>query len=100
MEFFLFFCSDIRDRIIAIQNKTGFVPNIFLALAHRPEKFKAFFSYHDALIPATTATTATTTALSALTRAEREMIVVATSALKQCQYCVASHGAVVCLLSL
>jgi uncharacterized peroxidase-related enzyme len=76
--------QDIRERIAAVQEKSGFVPNVFLALARRPEEFRAFFAYHDALMdkPGT------------LTKAEREMIVVATSGLNQCQYCVVAHGAI------
>jgi uncharacterized peroxidase-related enzyme len=76
--------SDIRERIAAVQEKSGFVPNIFLALARRPEEFRAFFAYHDALMekPGT------------LSKAEREMIVVATSGVNQCQYCVVAHGAI------
>jgi len=69
--------EDIRDRILAVQEKTGFVPNVFLALAHRPEEFRAFFAYHDALMGKD----------DGLTEGEREMIVVATSGLNQCIYC-------------
>ncbi len=67
-----------------MQEKSGFVPNVFLALAHRPEEFRAFFAYHDALMDKP----------GGLTKAEREMIVVATSAANQCQYCVIAHGAI------
>jgi uncharacterized peroxidase-related enzyme len=76
--------QDIRERIAAVQEKSGFVPNVFLALARRPEEFRAFFAYHDALMekPGT------------LSKAEREMIVVATSGVNQCQYCVVAHGAI------
>ena len=76
--------QDIRERIAAVQEKSGFVPNVFLALARRPDEFRAFFAYHDALMekPGT------------LSKAEREMIVVATSGLNQCQYCVVAHGAI------
>ena len=76
--------EDIRERILAVQEKSGFVPNVFLVLAHRPDEFRAFFAYHDALMerPGT------------LTKAEREMIVVTTSNLNQCQYCVIAHGAI------
>ena len=76
--------QDIRERIAAVEEKSGFVPNVFLALARRPEEFRAFFAYHDALMekPGT------------LSKAEREMIVVATSGLNQCQYCVVAHGAI------
>ncbi|MGP0057733.1 MAG: peroxidase-related enzyme [Beijerinckiaceae bacterium] len=76
--------TDIRDRILAVQEKSGFVPNVFLVLAHRPDEFRAFFAYHDALMDKP----------GALTKAEREMIVVATSNANQCQYCVVAHGAI------
>lgn len=76
--------EDIRERILAVQEKAGFVPNVFLVLAHRPDEFRAFFAYHDALMEKP----------GNLTQAEREMIVVATSNLNQCQYCVVAHGAI------
>lgn len=76
--------QDIRERILAVQEKAGFVPNIFLALAHREHEFRAFFAYHDALMEKD----------EGLSKAEREMIVVATSGLNQCLYCVVSHGAI------
>ena len=76
--------DDIRDRILAVQEKAGFVPNVFLVLAHRPDEFRAFFAYHDALMEKA----------GGLTKAEREMIVVATSAANQCLYCVVAHGAI------
>ena len=76
--------DDIRARIVAVQEKSGFIPNVFLAWAHRPDEFRAFFAYHDALLEKT----------SGLSKAEREMIVVATSALNDCQYCVIAHGAI------
>jgi uncharacterized peroxidase-related enzyme len=76
--------ADIRARLLAVQEKAGFVPNVFLALAHRPDEFRAFFAYHDALMERD----------SGLTKAEREMIVVATSGANQCQYCVVAHGAI------
>jgi uncharacterized peroxidase-related enzyme len=76
--------SDIRERILAVQEKSGFVPNVFLVLAHRPDEFRAFFAYHDALMEKD----------GGLTKAEREMIVVATSAANQCHYCVVAHGAI------
>ena len=76
--------EDIRARILAVQEKSGFVPNVFLALAWRPEEFRAFFAYHDALMEQE----------GGLTKAEREMIVVATSAANQCHYCVIAHGAI------
>jgi uncharacterized peroxidase-related enzyme len=76
--------EDIRARILAVQEKSGFVPNVFLTLAYRPDEFRAFFAYHDALMEKD----------GGLSKAEREMIVVATSAANQCQYCVIAHGAV------
>lgn len=76
--------DDMRELILEVQEKSGFVPNIFLALAHRPAEFRAFFAYHDALMEKD----------EGLTKAEREMIVVATSGLNQCQYCVVAHGAI------
>jgi uncharacterized peroxidase-related enzyme len=76
--------DDIRTRILAVQEKSGFVPNVFLTLAYRPDEFRAFFAYHDALMEKD----------SGLTKAEREMIVVATSSANQCHYCVIAHGAV------
>ncbi|RWD52266.1 MAG: alkylhydroperoxidase [Mesorhizobium sp.] len=76
--------QDIRERILAVQEKSGFIPNVFLVLAHRPDEFRAFFAYHDALMDKP----------GNLTKAEREMIVVATSNLNQCQYCVVAHGAI------
>ena len=76
--------DDVRSRILAVQEKSGFVPNVFLALARRPDEFRAFFAYHDALMEKE----------SGLSKAEREMIVVATSGANQCQYCVVAHGAI------
>jgi uncharacterized peroxidase-related enzyme len=76
--------EDIRTRILAVQEKSGFVPNVFLTLAYRPDEFRAFFAYHDALMERD----------SGLTKAEREMIVVATSSANQCHYCVIAHGAI------
>jgi uncharacterized peroxidase-related enzyme len=75
--------DDIREQILAVQEKAGFVPNVFLALAHRPAEFRAFFAYHDALLLRD----------SGLTKGEKEMIIVATSAANQCLYCVVAHGA-------
>ena len=77
--------EDIQQRISEVQEKAGFVPNVFLALAWRPDEFRAFFTYHDALMEKET---------PGLSKAEREMIVVATSARNQCQYCVIAHGAI------
>ena len=76
--------EDIRTRILAVQEKSGFIPNVFLVLAHRPDEFRAFFAYHDALMDKP----------GNLSKAEREMIVVATSNLNQCPYCVVAHGAI------
>ena len=76
--------ADIRARILKVQEKSGFIPNVFLMLAHRPDEFRAFMAYHDALMDKE----------GGLTKAEREMIVVATSAANQCQYCVIAHGAI------
>jgi uncharacterized peroxidase-related enzyme len=76
--------EDIQARIIEVQEKSGFIPNVFLALAHRPDEWRAFFAYHDALMEKK----------SGLTKAEREMIVVATSNANSCQYCVVAHGAI------
>jgi uncharacterized peroxidase-related enzyme len=75
--------DDVKERILKVQEKSGFVPNVFLVLARRPEEFRAFFAYHDALMEKD----------SGLTKGEREMIVVATSGLNQCLYCVVAHGA-------
>ena len=75
--------EDIRARVLEVQEKSGFVPNVFLALAKRPDEFRAFFAYHDALILRE----------SGLTKADKEMIIVATSGANQCQYCVVAHGA-------
>ncbi|MFC2992442.1 MAG: peroxidase-related enzyme [Halomonas sp.] len=82
--------EDIRDAMLAVQEKAGFIPNVFLMLAHRPAEFRAFFAYHDALMEREADT---------LTKAEKEMIVVATSARNQCLYCVVAHGALVRLYS-
>jgi uncharacterized peroxidase-related enzyme len=76
--------EDIRSRLLAVQEKSGFVPNVFLTLAYRPDEFRAFFAYHDALMEKD----------GGLAKAEREMIVVATSSANQCQYCVIAHGAI------
>jgi uncharacterized peroxidase-related enzyme len=76
--------EDIRSKILAVQEKAGFVPNVFLALAHRSDEFRAFFAYHDALMLKEGGN---------LSKAEREMIVTATSARNQCLYCVVAHGA-------
>jgi uncharacterized peroxidase-related enzyme len=76
--------EDIRARILAVQEKSGFIPNVFLMLAHRPAEFRAFMAYHDTLMDKA----------EGLSKAEREMIVVAVSARNQCQYCVVAHGAI------
>lgn len=75
--------DDVRTRIVEVERKAGFIPNVFLALAHRPAEFRAFFDYHDALMLKD----------GGLSKAEREMIVVATSAANDCHYCVIAHGA-------
>jgi uncharacterized peroxidase-related enzyme len=77
--------DDMRQRILEVQEKAGFVPNVFLALAHRPAEWRAFMAYHDALLLKET---------GSLTKAEREMVIVATSAANQCLYCVVAHGAI------
>ncbi len=77
--------EDIRARIELVQEKTGFIPNVFLALAWRPDEFRAFMAYHDTLMDKSS---------EGLSKAEREMIVVATSNANQCQYCVIAHGAI------
>jgi uncharacterized peroxidase-related enzyme len=76
--------QDVRARMLQVQEKAGFIPNVFLTLAHRPDEFRAFFAYHDALMLRD----------SGLTKAEREMIVVATSGANQCPYCIIAHGAI------
>lgn len=76
--------EDLRTRILAVQEKAGFVPNVFLALAHRPDECRAFFDYHDALMLRP----------SGLTKGEKEMVVVATSGANGCLYCVVAHGAI------
>ena len=76
--------EDIRARILEVQEKAGFIPNVFLSLAHRPDEFRAFFAYHDALMLKE----------GGLSKAEREMIVVATSGANDCLYCIVAHGAI------
>jgi len=76
--------EDVRATILAVQEKAGFIPNVFLALAHRPEEFRAFMAYHDALMERS----------SGLSKADMEMIVTATSGANNCLYCVVAHGAV------
>jgi uncharacterized peroxidase-related enzyme len=76
--------KDIRARILEVQEKAGFIPNVFLTLAHRPDEFRAFFAYHDAIMLRE----------SRLTKAEKEMIVVATSGANDCLYCIVAHGAI------
>ncbi len=81
--------EDLRAKILEVQEKAGFVPNVFLALARRPAEWRAFFAYHDALmVPESVGRT------SNLTKGDREMIVTATSAANQCLYCVVAHGAI------
>jgi uncharacterized peroxidase-related enzyme len=76
--------EDIRSRIAKVQEKAGFVPNVFVTLAHRPDEFRAFFDYHDALM----------LRQGGLSKAEKEMIVVATSSANHCLYCIVAHGAI------
>jgi len=76
--------DDIRARMLEVQEKAGFIPNVFLTLAHRPDEFRAFFAYHDALMLKD----------GGLSKAEREMIVVATSGANDCLYCIVAHGAI------
>jgi len=76
--------EDLRNVILGVQERTGFVPNVFLALSHRPDELRAFLAYHDALMERD----------GGLTKADREMVVVATSANNDCQYCVVAHGAI------
>jgi len=76
--------DDLRQRILEVQEKSGFVPNVFLAFAHRPDEFRAFFAYHDAVMLRP----------SGLSKGEKEMIVVATSGANDCLYCVVAHGAI------
>lgn len=77
--------DDLRTRMLEVQEKAGFIPNVFLTLAHRPAECRAFFAYHDALMMKESA---------ALNKAEREMIVVATSGANDCLYCIVAHGAI------
>jgi len=87
--------ADIRERIVAVQEKAGFVPNVFLALAHRPAELRAFLAYHDALLLKEDSGLKDQTASGhGLTKGEREMIIVATSGANQCLYCVVAHGAI------
>ena len=81
--------DDIRARILEVQEQAGFVPNVFITLAHRPAEFRAFFAYHDALMQKE----------GGLTKAEREMIVVATSGANDCLYCIVAHGAILRIYS-
>jgi uncharacterized peroxidase-related enzyme len=76
--------ADIRARILEVQEKAGFIPNVFVTLAHRPDEWRAFVAYHDALMEKD----------SGVTKAEREMIVVATSGANDCLYCIVAHGAI------
>lgn len=82
--------EDLKERILAVQAKAGFIPNVFLMLVHRPLEARAFFDYHDALMDRESDT---------LTPSEKEMIVVATSARNQCLYCVVAHGAILRIYS-
>jgi len=82
--------DDLRDLILSVQEKAGFIPNVFLALAHRPDELRAFFNYHDAIMLREG---------SNLTKAEKEMIIVATSSDNSCLYCVVAHGALLRIYS-
>ena len=82
--------DDIKAKVLEVQEKAGFVPNVFLALARRPAEWRAFFAYHDALM----LKEASGNPNGSLTKGEREMIVTATSAANQCLYCVVAHGAI------
>ena len=81
--------DDIRAQILAVQEKTGFIPNVFLALAHRPDQWRGFFALHDAVMKHD----------SSLTKAEKEMIVVTVSGGNECHYCVIAHGAVLRIIA-
>lgn len=76
--------DDVRQRMLEVQEKAGFIPNVFLTLAHRPDEFRAFVAYHDALLLRE----------SGLSKGEKEMIIVATSGANRCLYCVVAHGAI------
>lgn len=76
--------EDLRDRILEVQEQTGFIPNVFLVLAHRPDELRAFLALHDTLVDKD----------EGLSKADRELIIVATSALNDCIYCVVAHGAI------
>ena len=80
--------DDLRERVLEVQEKSGFVPNVFLAFTHRPDEFRAFFAYHDALM------LRPPSGPSGLSKGEKEMIVVATSGANHCLYCVVAHGAI------
>ena len=80
--------EDLRSRILEVQGKSGFVPNVFLAFSHRPDEFRAFFAYHDALM------LRPPSGPNGLSKGEKEMIVVATSGANHCLYCVVAHGAI------
>ena len=86
--------SDLRDRILEVQAKAGFVPNVFLALAHRPDELRAFLAYHDALLLKPEQAPAADGSPRGLSKGEREMIIVATSGANNCLYCVVAHGAI------
>jgi uncharacterized peroxidase-related enzyme len=76
--------DDVREKMLLVQEKAGFIPNVFLTLAHRPDEFRAFVAYHDALLLRD----------SGLTKGEKEMVIVATSGANRCLYCVVAHGAI------
>ena len=81
--------DDLREQVLQVQEKTGFIPNVFLTLAHRPDECRAFFAMHDALMLRE----------SNLTKAEKEMIVVTVSGGNECHYCVVAHGAILRIVS-
>ncbi len=86
--------EDLKARILEVQSKAGFVPNVFLALAHRPDELRAFLAYHDALLLKPEKTPGPDGSPRGLSKGEREMIIVATSSANHCLYCVVAHGAI------
>jgi len=86
--------EDLKARILEVQSKAGFVPNVFLALAHRPDELRAFLAYHDALLLKPEQTPGPDGSPRGLSKGEREMIIVATSSANHCLYCVVAHGAI------
>ncbi|NBT09700.1 MAG: alkylhydroperoxidase [Betaproteobacteria bacterium] len=86
--------ADLKARILEVQSKAGFVPNVFLALAHRPDELRAFLAYHDALLLKPEQAPGPDGSPRGLSKGEREMIIVATSGANHCLYCVVAHGAI------